>query len=180
MNGKPQRREAKGFDPPPWERDAFEELSRKKAADRAEADLDAALAGLASPEPEPGEPAEGVHDEAGLPTPAEATPAQPGGADGGGSAVDEARTAAMLSRLAEEEPDARAHGAIGLVVAGFLAVLGLMMLGWGIIGAVRTAGVSEAGPVGLIGGVILGGFGIGLVAAAAWLAAKALKQRGEH
>lgn len=179
MNGKPQRREAKGFEPPPWERDAFEELSRKKAEERAEDDLEVALAGLDADEPEPPSAANEPAEDAPGQLPASAA-AGPQSAQEDEVVAREARAAAMLAQLAQEEPVPKTHWVAGLVVAGLLASLGLMMLVWGIVGAARTAGVSEAGPVGLIGGVILGVFGIGLVAVASWLAARALKQRGEH
>lgn len=155
MAQTPQRRQPRRFEPPPWEREQFERLEqeRARAAETQRAERQEA--------PEPVAPAT-PHRE---PKPG-ITPPKP----------DEIGIDEMLMALKAEEP-AAVEGAwrFGLIVAGFVGAVGLMLVIWGMVALARTAG---SGPAGIMGAMIMSVMGGLFVGLAAWMGARSLKQRG--
>ncbi len=172
MADSPDRRAPKAFEPPPWEREQFDELAKTKQAEEA-------VTGTAP------EPVDAPAEEAFEPAAAESgqrttAPAASGDAvdrEAESSAkVDDAALVEMMATLAAEEPPA-AQGLwqLGVIVAVGIGALGLMML---VIGAVGLSKTADSGPIGVLGGTILVGFGIGMIAIAVWMTVRTLKQRG--
>ncbi|MHB9004268.1 MAG: hypothetical protein ACYC6C_09440 [Coriobacteriia bacterium] len=163
----PQRRRGKSFEPPPWEREQFEQLARAREAQRDESELDQALREL-------DEAREVVPDAAAVPLKpmeasfeAEAKPA---------AHLDDARVIEMLAQLSAEEPRPIDElWRVGLIGAVVTAAIGLMMIVFGVIGLAKTI---KAGPMGIFSASILLLFGSGFCALAAWTAVRTLKQRG--
>lgn len=165
---RPQRRESKRFEPPPWEQEAFEELQKKRAENSAEPSVE---------QPVPAsEPVEVVQrEEVAMPIPVpppvtkapETEPAK---------VVPDAKVLEMLALLAEEEP--RETGAlwkVAIAAALMLFCLGVVMVIWGMAAIV---GSRSSGATGVTGGSILLMFGAGFIGAAAWLVVRTLRQRG--
>lgn len=181
MADTPGRRDPKSFEPPPWERAQFEELARAKEAEaEAEAAAQQALAArlaqeqaqanmAAEPEARPAQPVE--ESTAAVDAPGADTAEQPVN-----PAVSEAALMEMMAGLAAQEPPAtKGFWQLGAIAAVVLAAIGSMMLVFGIIGLAKT---SDAGLVGKLGGTILVGFGLGMIAIAIWVIVRTLKQRG--
>ena len=140
MSDTPQRPDKPRFEPPPWERERFEELARRRAEKaRAEAEPEAAGAGV---EPEAGEKSEA-------------------------SGLDEKRVQAMFVQLAGEQssslhPIRRASkavagvmGAIGLSITVMAAVIGLR---------------SQEGDVLAVSSAVIGAaIGVSIASLAVWL-----------
>jgi hypothetical protein len=189
----PERREAKSFEPPPWERAAFEELARKKAEEQAEAEAPAVMAQAAAEAAVSAEAAEPpatgpgpeviplasvpeVHPSSPKPEVAarqaaeEDKPAKPG--------VDEATLIAMLADLREEEePMARTFTSVGLFATFVTALVGAVLVLWGVV-QLAIAVRRDLGPTGVFGGLVLMVFGALFVALAFWVGARTLRQRG--
>ncbi len=159
----PPRREARTFEPPPWEKEAFEELRRKQ--DAAELERPAAEPTPEEPVvlvPEPGfdEPALAEEDEQESP----------------GPGVSNGEMVAMLSQLAAQEPDAkRGLTTMALVVAAICGVFGLVLVVWG---GVALANSGSSGRIGMIGGSLFTFLGLAAIGFAGWLTIKTLRQRG--
>lgn len=168
-----------GFEPPPWEREAFEALARKRAEEQVALDAIARVAALSG--------------SAGLMTGTAAQEARTvrtvdigpeprvTGADAGGESkppgeepsgktdaqiLDERRVQAMLLELGKEE--AASSGSIKLIAriaAVITATVGLGMLLGG-MAAIQRAGGTTAG---VMGSGALSVFGLCFVAMAAWV-----------
>lgn len=171
----PKRREAKRFEPPPWERDAFEELQRGTASEN-------------QPAPEETPSQEGDDEQGGpKPTremgPESKTPVdlkrtvlgKPIATKEVG-ALDEKQVLEMMAHLAEQEPDLY-EKAWKPAIASSLIVLaiGAVMTVWGVAAMVKTR---SAGLTGVASSLVLLVFGLGFVAVAAWLIVRTLRQRG--
>lgn len=157
----PEKREVKPFEPPPWEREAFERLARER---EREARRDAPQE---SP-PNLGEPAEPESGAEMVAAAVEAVSAADGAA---APQVD-----VMLMALKDEEPDAlEGVWKVGLGSALFIGALGLMLLVWGAVALARTL---EAGPAGWMGSIILGLLGTGFLSLALWLGGRSLRKQG--
>jgi hypothetical protein len=168
----PPRREVKRFEPPPWERDAFDELERKKTEEQSEAK---------EAEPQQ-ESSPGTRDELNTPEPTaerdeavEGTeaPVQP---PEEAAELDEKQVLEMMADLAAEEP--RIHEMTwkpALFSALVVGAFGVVMVVWGIAAMVKTRG---AGLVGVAGAIVLLGFGFGFVVLALWITVRTLRQRG--
>lgn len=173
MADSPDRRAPKAFEPPPWEREQFDELAKNKQAEEAEA----------TPPPGPGDlPAEEAPEPADAKEPGQwtAEPVASGGSvdprTESSAKVDDAALVEMMATLAAEEPPAtQGLWQLGVIVAVGIGALGLMML---VIGAVGLSKTADSGPIGVLGGTILVGFGIGMIAIAVWMTVRTLKQRG--
>lgn len=128
MNGGQERRHRREFEPPPWERDAFERFHREREDEEKEAELERALAGIHSEQPTVAETTE-VADEV--------------NSAGAGDVVSESSVAPreypvptaqmeeLMAGLREEEPRAgvQYHG-IANGVTGFLVVGGVGFVVW--------------------------------------------------
>jgi hypothetical protein len=158
------------FEPPPWEREQFEELARRRqereeqereaaAADAAAATVAAASAALASVAP-------ASTPEAETETPAPGTD-HPAPDEGAGQRLDESRVEAMLVQLSGEDPHplqpirraskivAYVVGAVGIGTVVTSGILGARAVSAGAI-ALASAGTGVA-------------LGAGITGMAAWL-----------
>lgn len=195
FNPAPERREAKRFEPPPWERDAFDELAKRKAAEdeaaraaeeegASEAPTEGQNAPTAAAQPEavtapPAEqPAAGP--EALTARPVEIEPEQPAQAAGPASGeIDQAQLLEMMAGLRAEEPSVNeAVHSIGLFWAVAIGLVGLMTLTWSGFAFVRAAQATSGKQLGLVGGMILAVFGLLFIGMAIWIVQRILRQRG--
>lgn len=173
MADSPDRRAPKAFEPPPWERAHFDELAKNKQAEESDARTTSEPGGL---------PAEAASEAAGTTGPGNRPEESGGTGDVKGQGtdssakVDDAALVEMMANLAAEEPPAtQGLWQLGVIVAVGIGALGLMML---VIGAVGLSKTADSGPIGVLGGTILVGFGIGMIAIAVWMTVRTLKQRG--
>jgi len=162
MADRAGRRDARSFEPPPWEQAQFEELAKLKTA----------------------EPEVAVPDVPDVPGASDATDAveaegpvvQPPPVDREVPAVDEAAMLEMMSKLAADEPPVvQSIWQLAIVASTVLGSIGLMMVVFGAVGLARTA---RTGLTAVLGGSTLISFGIGMIALAVWMAVRTLKQRG--
>ncbi|MDP2183395.1 MAG: hypothetical protein Q8K99_12605 [Actinomycetota bacterium] len=160
MDDSPGRREASKFEPPPWEREQFEELQRLRTEEERGPEAEEPQAAVPDRE-QPGE----VAESAAVAAVAKEKPT-----------VDEAETERMLAILSVEEPPThRGFWRIGLAASAFLVVLGGVLMIWGIVGLMRTI---DSGPAGVLGGSIMITMGAGFISIGAWTAYRSLQQRG--
>ncbi|MBC7265476.1 MAG: hypothetical protein H5T75_00630 [Coriobacteriia bacterium] len=139
--GDVPRREPRKFEPPPWEREAFEELRRRKEQEQAERELEEALerARLAAELP--------AAEQAGAP---EARPvaeqAAPQG-EGRPAQIDERQVERMLIQLSLEEPRATQQvSTVATAVAAGMAAAGLGFVVWSAVLFARTRATTDAVP----------------------------------
>ncbi|MCX8006584.1 MAG: hypothetical protein N3B11_00500 [Coriobacteriia bacterium] len=133
----PPRREPRKFEPPPWERDAFEELRRRKEQERAERELQEALerARQAAAQP-PAPPPQSAESEKPPPSQQEAAEA---------AGLDERAVERMLIQLSLEEPKATTHVAtLANAVAAAMAAAGLGFVVWSAVLFARTRTAGDA------------------------------------
>ena len=166
----PPKREARQFEPPPWEREQFErhhreqeerERAAQEARDKVLAEQEAARAAEQSAT-EPETALGGECENAGPPESAKAE-------------VDEKQVALMMLGLRAEEPVVL-EGAwlVNLVAGVVVGLVGFASLIWG-IAALARKGMPAAGT---LGGFVLLAFGVGFLGVGGWLVFKALRQRG--
>jgi len=178
-----ERREAKQFEPPPWERDQFERHKREQA--EREAAAEAARAQVLAQQ----EAAQAAEESAGLTESGAAVTggdAPETGAIGSGGVVraseaapeaeiDEKQVALMMLDLRAEEPPALEGAWVVNLAAGLIvALVGFASSIWGGV-ALSRRGLPVAGT---LGGFILLAFGLGFLGLGGWLIFKALRQRG--
>jgi len=167
-----ERRDARRFEAPPWEQKQFEELEERRDAERAAEPREPAPEPAAASaegaeavpvaEPAAGRAAQGVEA------------AEPATQDG---AVD-AELEAMLAQLAvEEESGAKSVAIVGIASGALLAVIGCVLIIWGVAAFVA---IRRAGAVGAFGGAVLLLFGAGFVVGGVWIGTRHLRQRGVH
>lgn len=184
----PQRKEAKRFEPPPWEKEAFDELERRRAEEAhvralmqaaqeeaAAAELAAERASEQAAEQGATVSAETIRSEEAAGD-ATAPPGQEGEPETGQTAIEDERVSRMLARLSEEEP--RGHEGVWAVALGAALVLGAIggvLIVWAMAAMV---GAPRSGATGIAGGLVLLVFGAGFVFGALWLAYRTLRQRG--
>jgi len=188
--GDEVKRDVRQFEPPPWEREAFDALARKKAEEQAALDLLAALNPSAK---DPGElqaeamaaevlaaravAARAAESAAGVDDPAIASTVAPATV----AAVDERQVQAMLLELSKEETIgvgpvrliARIAAAITAAVGLGMLVGGLMSLGTARDAAKRTLATTMASGA-------LSVFGMCFVAIAAWVWIRSNSMRGSR
>ncbi len=175
MIDTPNKRDPGQFEPPPWEREQFEEFQRKReeqAQEHAEETLPEQTSSVAELVVE--EKIDVAQESLGQ----AAAPTQepPGKESPGGAEVDEKAMAAMLLQLQIEEPESSsALWKIGLVFSVGAVGIGLVLLVWGFVAMVRTGAL---GPAGIVGSTILMAFGGLFVGLGIWTAVRSLKQRG--
>jgi len=190
FNFNPQpRREAKPFEPPPWEQPQFEELARRKAADQAEAEAAALALAEAHGTDEltaavqaattqvVDAPAEEVAPaRSTTPTPV-ATPVVSAGTKKIDSEEElDPRIPAMLIGLRSEDPPfGTGLWRVPLVAGAVLAAIGVLLMIWG---AFAMAAVRKTGVAGSLGGGILVAFGIVFIGIGGWMAFRTLRQQG--
>jgi hypothetical protein len=203
-SGGAPRKEPKPFEPPPWEKERFDELEQERrereeaervAAEAARA-AESASAGPAQPAPAeeaaPGRPpiaAQGTVaagsdiDAVELATPGAPAPAAPTGEPAAGPQgqeppVDPAKVEEMLQGLSAEEGDGLGGTAsnIALGIGLALLVLGVALS----LVSMRLAAGSFAtgGPAVLVGSTIVGFMGLALGGVGLYLAVRGFRQRG--
>jgi hypothetical protein len=183
MSDTSGKRVPKPFEPPPWERDAFEELKRKREADEAaareteearaqlelaeamKAQATAAKAGEEDPVVKQARllaaaelaKEQGVTTAAPVPVAALADE----GAAPAAPAIDDRKVAEMLAVLSVQEPKTKSSGTLGLVAAIVLVVLGVGMMivsvWWQTAGPKTGAAPTQL----LLQSMLVGGFGLG-------------------
>jgi hypothetical protein len=170
---QPPRREAKkAFEPPPWEQDQFEELARRKDAEKAVAEIAVSLDGPTQ---------EASTEESKAQGPAARDVCTMEGPQGGEAAVGEAadeelRIETMMLGLRNEEPPFGTQLWKFAIAAGaVLVAVGIVIVIWGIF-AVSVA--SRTGALGSLGGGVLVIFGLGFAGLGGWIALKTLRQQG--
>lgn len=191
-----QRRDKPAFEPPPWERAAFGELARKRAADqeRDRAAMEAAAAeawaaraaAAAQPivdEPEgswTAGPDESVAVEPGTEAETTVSPASTAEPPAAAAAdeeakLDERRMTAMLLQLEGEEATVQhAVRPLSAVVSAVIGVIGAGMLALALYFAAKTAGSA----IGLVGALAVGGFGVFFMGTAMWLWVRTTRGKG--
>lgn len=190
---QPPKREAKTFEPPPWEKDQFERLARQRSAQEAAERAAAEVLIERQPQEPAAEPAgptasgeapvgtvepevagaerstEGSRTQ--RPTEAAAAP-NPARTSGH---VDEAQLAVMMMGLRAEEPPALGGAwVIALVSAIVMGAVGIVLLIWGVVALTR----SNLGAIGTMGGSVLLLFGVIFMGACIWIGLRTLRQRG--
>lgn len=173
FNPPPRRDAKKAFEPPPWEQDQFEELARRKEAEKAAVEVSL---GSASGEALPVEPHEGPP----LATPVgETAPLQTRGTQATAAAPGDdpdPRIETMLMGLRSEEPPfGRQLWKVALAAAVVLALVGAVLTVWGLF---ALAAARRTGALGALGGGILISFGLGFVAVGGWMVFRTLRQQG--
>jgi hypothetical protein len=163
-----ERREAKRFEPPPWEQDKFDELARQRAEQEAQA-AQAAEAARAAVEAD----ATAAEEEAPGPAVADEPVAVEPVAK---PQLEDASVEQMLAELAAEEPNAAsAYWKTNVIVGGALVVFGSVFLIWGLAALVGARG---SGAIGAFGGSVVLLFGAGFVFGGMYVVVKNLRQRG--
>jgi hypothetical protein len=168
-----ERRAPKPFEPPPWERDAFEELKRKQAEEGPPAAAEEREEDQA-PSTVPTAPASA--EQSGR-EPEQVKETAPGSQEpDDGAEVDEAQVIEMLAGLAEEDP-ARPQGYFTVAFgAGLLMVaIGGVLVIWAMAALVSSR---QTGWVGQWSGAGLGLFGAFFLGMGVWMLYRTLKQRG--
>ena len=156
----------RAFEPPPWEREAFEALARKRAEEQAALEALAAAKRAAS-----GSEAATAEDAPAGDAPA-AEPAQPAA-----PAVDDRQVQVMLMELGREETTpTRSVQLIARIAAVITGLIGAGMLAAGIF-ALQKAGGST---VGVMGSGALSVFGMCFFGMAAWVWVRSNRVRGSH
>jgi len=199
MADQPHRRTAKPFEPPPWEKERFEELAREReraaegaaaASAAAAAEMAAAEAGVAEHDAaeDQDEPSGAGAAQAGAPsvtagaavaaedlrveTMREARESEAPGE----TPLSEARFDTMLMMLKAEEPDSVSEiWKVGIAAGAFLVMMGLVLVVWAGVALARTL---ESGPTAYLGAGIMGLTGSAFVALGAWLVLRSLRKQG--
>ena len=144
-----EKKEPRPFEPPPWEKDAFEELEKRRAESAADEVAEAPSAAI---------------DEEPAPR-----------AEHGRAPVAEGEMLELLGMLAEEEPRAnREYWRVGAAVGLFLVALGGVLIIWATAAWVSSM---RTGVVGTFGGTGLGLFGVFFMSMGVWMMYRTLKQR---
>lgn len=158
LNFRPpvQRRQPRRFEPPPWEKEAFE-AARETAEETGR-------------EQEHGH----VESEEQVRTQEQESKRSDEPAAAGG--VEERVMLEMLADLAAQEPKAdKAVHRVAYASALFLVLVGGVLIVWGMAALVSS---STTGMVGTLGGSVMLLFGAGFTGAAVWLAIRTLRQQG--
>jgi hypothetical protein len=163
-----EKRAARPFEPPPWEKSAFDELEKRRQ------------------EPGPEEEARGIAESETIA--ADAVPAAAGAkaepdfvhtsgdvvSTGGG--IPESKVVEMMAGLAAEEPRPHeSYWSVALAVSLVLVAIGAVLLIWGVAALVSS---STTGWIGQLTGTGLGLFGTFFIGMGLWLLYRTLRQRG--
>jgi hypothetical protein len=155
----PPRREARRFEPPPWELEQFECRAREQA-EREKVSPEAVGSEAA------GNPGEGPGDDT-------AEEASRDTESGTKAQIDEKQVAMMMLELRTEEPPTLTGVWMVILGAGVVvAFVGVVVAIWGVLALVRL------GRTGALGGMVLLVFGLTFAGIGGGLIYKALRQRG--
>ncbi len=172
------KKRPRSFEPPPWEREQFEELARRREQEarlreertRAEAEAEEAMrrvAAQASTAAEERQPAAEGGTEA---VPGAETSVVPTGGD------DPAKRLLFQLQAEEREQYGGSIWRFGIAAAVLLAVIGCGMLAISVRAAART---TESGMAGLVGSAIIGIVGTLILGIAVWQGVRSYEKRGE-
>ena len=168
MSDNPWRREAKKFEPPPWEKEQFDQPPKTQEGQRVEQEK-------VIEEARPLEPKTEESEEAPTEGPNQTKEEVPVSKDKQ-AGPNEAQMEAMLASLKAEEPKGdRALWKWGLAFSALMALIGSVVMIWGIVAFQATRG---AGKAGVAGSSIMIFFGTAFIALAGWAAYKILRQQG--
>lgn len=150
FEGPREKREARSFEPPPWEREAFDELDRRRASEREAQELLRTA------------------DRATRSTQADSVQQEQ-------QAPDEQEIDWMLASLKAEEPKARDLSSVGVAVGVVIALLGVGLVA---TAATQLRGLGGAKGFGgqFAGGLAV--FGLFFMGIGGWLVFRTLRQRG--
>jgi hypothetical protein len=159
-----------GFEPPPWEREAFDALAARRADEQMTREvLEAAAVSPGAPIQEP--PTAAIEAESAAEGPGEAAKEAPAPKP----ATDERVVQAMLVQLqSEERADRNATKWVAWAASGFTVVVGLAMLIAGLLMIGKGGGTS----IGAIGSAVLSVFGLVFIGMAAWVWITTSRSRG--
>jgi hypothetical protein len=192
MTDDADHKKPRGFEPPPWEREQFEELARRRAAAAETAAAEAAVntavlkaqaPAQASAQEPTRAPAQDAAAEGGVGAPGEPEtgPAPPGreGAPEEQPKADERVADAMLFDLSGQEgPTLAPLRRAGKVVAGLVGAIGVAILGLGVWTSAQAAAAEESVGVGTMGAAIIMIFGLLVVGMAGWTWVRASRSQG--
>jgi len=182
---KPDRREKPSFEIPPWERQAFEELQKRRGEGAEEAPAQDEDQSLKKEEIQPVPGSMPVEVEQGATDLAASAGHEPVPTQDQAPVVtevkkgpSEAQLLELLAGLAEEEPNLSKHFAsISLAVAMVLGPFGLVLIVWGMAAVAKAEAASSAALIRTAGaGLVV--FGAAFVAGAFWTVYRVMKQRG--
>ncbi len=155
--GLERKQGPKPFEPPPWEREAFEELQRLREAQRG-----SEVPGVAVPAATEEAAPERTEAEA------KASPRD--------KKIDPKVLDGLLAELAAEEAQSAVDlGYVGIVSGALLAAIGALLVIWGAAG---FAGARQSGMIGITAAGGLGVFGVLFTAIGGWLLYREFKKRG--
>ncbi len=145
MTNDENKRRARSFEPPPWEKEAFDRFQRERAEREKDAELEAALESIRSPGVEL---AEGEQPSSAVDTPKPPAAGPPNGRPSPPVVPPdiEERADAMLIELRAEEPAARTDWkGVSLWVSALLVIAGLGFVIWSGILFARSGGAGGQG-----------------------------------
>jgi hypothetical protein len=178
------RREPSRFEPPPWEKEQFDQLSqeRREREEAARLAEEAARAAESAARPSAAGASGGDGQALGVTAGSPGGAAQPPRANGAvavdDAPVDPAQMEEMFQELSAEEGDGLGIAAerlrlgvgIALLVLGVLLALVSMRL--------LASSFQTGGPAVLVGSSIMGFMGVALAGAGLYLAVRSLRERG--
>jgi hypothetical protein len=176
------KREARKFEPPPWERAQFDELQQRQA----EAEEAARVAEAAAADTAPEDVAAGI-------LPAEtsveaAVPAmtEPAGQQVAASApkaapkplpIPEAQVDAMLLQLGSDEPKVDEHlKIVGVFSSAIAMLIGVSLFAWGVYAMITASGTIA----GAVGAMIVLGMGLVIGLTGFWLGWRVTNRQGDQ
>lgn len=170
-----QRRDKPSFEPPPWERDRFEELAKRKQEPEAGAPSDEAdvAAELVAQAAAPAEDSRVSEEEQGSKT----EPAT-GSAEGEAAnpTLDPQHFEILMRGLRSEEPRPQeAYWKVSVAAGVFISFIGLMVTTWGFVTLVSS---KKVGPSAVFIGFVPLVLGVVFIAAGAWVVFRSLRQQG--
>ena len=165
----PPRRDRKEFEPPPWEKDQFDQLARERSK-AAEQVVSPPVVPAVVPEPEPTGDGSASTEPKQAPPEVKVTPK---------GEVDDRKVAAMLFELkAEDGPATAGMHKAALIAGAVLLVTGVVLVIWAIVMVVVALQHPEQGRTGVFVGLTVLLFGAGFVGAAAWFVFRTLRLQG--
>jgi hypothetical protein len=151
MTDSPEKRPAKAFEPPPWERERFEELRREREAQLAQE--------------RPAEPGAATADAARRAEPEAPRRTLP----------PDSHIETMLIQLGAQEPKVRHEvWRVSAAAAVVLGILGTAMLMYALVGLLKTLGTGIAGP---FGSGVVAALGLLMIAGAIWSGMRSSRQK---
>jgi hypothetical protein len=167
----PEKRQPRGFEPPPWEREQFDEFQQQRAEQEAAEPAPQEEPAQAAPE----QPTAVEEQSTPAASPEEGPPMDASDGIGAGGGIDEVQASQLLAGLKAEEPKSTTFYWLGLAAAIFLALVGAVLMIWGIVALLATQGKGTQGWLGAAGTIF---FGILFIAIAGWVIYKNLQRQG--